>query len=163
MRRAWAIVFAIGCGGTAVQAPPSRPVEPAHTTEPPTAVEQTEPARSHEPLFSSQPDPNATYDYSAWADGRAVAVSRPCDADELASSGQHSYEIGQFGVALKKFEQAVRCRGDASDIDRAFMAACQAMSLPTAQYYWRRMSNVAKDRDVQICARAGYRREDLDR
>ncbi len=85
-----------------------------------------------------------------------------CDADELMNAGEQSYEIGQYGVALKKFEAAVQCKGDVRAVQKAFMAACQAQSLTTARKYWLQLSEVDRDRLVQICARAGYRRTQLD-
>ncbi len=96
--------------------------------------------------------------------GNGSAQAAPaCDADELMSSGEQSYEIGQYGVALKKFEAAVKCKGDPRAVQKAFMAACQATQLNTARVYWRRLSEVDKNRLMQICARAGYKRDDLDK
>jgi pSer/pThr/pTyr-binding forkhead associated (FHA) protein len=87
-----------------------------------------------------------------------------CDPDELVRKGTDAEGIGQHGAALASFEAAMRCKG--ASITRlnqfAFMASCNAKSLPNARKYWARLSTAQQTQLLQMCVRWSITRDQLE-
>ena len=88
-----------------------------------------------------------------------------CDPQDLQTKGRSAEEVGQHGLALSDFEQAMRCKG--ADMIRltqfAFMAACNSHNVSAAKRYWPRLTAAQQGVQLQMCVRNGISRDVLEK
>jgi hypothetical protein len=84
-----------------------------------------------------------------------------CDADELKERAQTAFSSGNYGPALKHFEESYACRANADTAMRALIAACNLKRLAPAKKWYGQMSPSMQNQTKVLCIRNGIKEEDL--
>jgi len=88
--------------------------------------------------------------------GSAATVKPPqCDVDTLRTRGTEFVNMGQYGAALQKFKEAMKCPGgnNLAIIRLAFLAACQAGDAGSARSLFALIPPAQQNGVQQICMR----------
>jgi hypothetical protein len=85
-----------------------------------------------------------------------------CDTDASINAGTVASSTGDYRGALRNFAEAFGCKADLHTRALAYMAACNAHDLDSAQYFWRQMSGDEQNRYLIMCVRSGISRDALD-
>jgi pSer/pThr/pTyr-binding forkhead associated (FHA) protein len=88
-----------------------------------------------------------------------------CDADDFVRKGTDQEGIGQHVAALAQFESAMKCKNASMPRlnQMAFMAACNAKSVPAAKRYWARLTPPQQTQLLQMCVRWQITRDMLEK
>ena len=109
------------------------------------------------PPDTTRPNTNTTPkpDPGNGSSGTTTVQKPDCDADALRAKGDDHLQTGMDAAALAAFEAAMRCKQDASLVQKAFMAACRSKNQGKAKLYFAKLPAAKQPTLSQICIRSG--------
>jgi pSer/pThr/pTyr-binding forkhead associated (FHA) protein len=92
---------------------------------------------------------------TATKDPKTTPPPKDCDVENLRTKGTEFVNMGQYGAALAKFKEAMKCPGGNSlaIVRLAFLAACQAGDAASARSLFALIPPTQQNGVQQICMR----------